>query len=187
MEQDQKKQLLKGLVILISAPVFVVGIWNVIITQFVSKGSMLGLILIITGSVVGYLASLVVAKLTADTIQKFFSNVSGIADGTYTIDTPDMPASLEKNGKVNEIMQSVNEIAISYAKVISSIEQATRELDEVSDHFASLFNEMTQAEENDIILLHDCYDTSVDAALRIVDILKKKGFEFVTVDELLMD
>lgn len=148
MEQDQKKQLLKGLVILISAPVFVVGIWNVIITQFVSKGSMLGLILIITGSVVGYLASLVVAKLTADTIQKFFSNVSGIADGTYTIDTPDMPASLEKNGKVNEIMQSVNEIAISYAKVISSIEQATRELDEVSDHFASLFNEMTQAEEN---------------------------------------
>lgn len=46
---------------------------------------------------------------------------------------------------------------------------------------------VTQAEENDIILLHDCYDTSVDAALRIVDILKKKGFEFVTVDELLMD
>jgi peptidoglycan/xylan/chitin deacetylase (PgdA/CDA1 family) len=46
---------------------------------------------------------------------------------------------------------------------------------------------VTQAGENDIILLHDCYDTSVDAALRIVDILKKKGFEFVTVDELLMD
>lgn len=46
---------------------------------------------------------------------------------------------------------------------------------------------VTEAEENDIILLHDCYDSSVDAALRIVDILKKKGFEFVTVDELLMD
>ncbi len=46
---------------------------------------------------------------------------------------------------------------------------------------------VTETEENDIILLHDCYDSSVDAALRIVDILKKKGFEFVTVDELLMD
>lgn len=46
---------------------------------------------------------------------------------------------------------------------------------------------VTEAGENDIILLHDCYDSSVDAALRIVDILKKKGFEFVTVDELLMD
>lgn len=46
---------------------------------------------------------------------------------------------------------------------------------------------VTDTEENDIILLHDCYESSVEAALRIVDILKKKGFEFVTVDELLMD
>lgn len=46
---------------------------------------------------------------------------------------------------------------------------------------------VTEAGENDIILLHDCYDSSVDAALRIVDILKKRGFEFVTADELIMD
>lgn len=46
---------------------------------------------------------------------------------------------------------------------------------------------VTEAEENDIILLHDCYDSSVDAALRIVDILMEKGFEFVTVDELILD
>ncbi len=46
---------------------------------------------------------------------------------------------------------------------------------------------VTQAEENDIILLHDCYESSVNAALRIVDILQKEGFEFVTVDELIMN
>lgn len=46
---------------------------------------------------------------------------------------------------------------------------------------------VTETEENDIILLHDCYDSSVDAALRIVDILEKKGFEFVTVDELIIE
>lgn len=46
---------------------------------------------------------------------------------------------------------------------------------------------VTEAGENDIILLHDCYDSSVDAALRIVDILMKKGYEFVTADELIMD
>lgn len=45
---------------------------------------------------------------------------------------------------------------------------------------------VTEAEENDIILLHDCYKSSVEAALRIIDILQKEGFEFVTVDELLM-
>lgn len=46
---------------------------------------------------------------------------------------------------------------------------------------------VTRVKENDIILLHDCYDSSVRAALRIVDILQKEGFEFVTVDELLLD
>ena len=46
---------------------------------------------------------------------------------------------------------------------------------------------VTKAEENDIILLHDCYNSSVDAALKIIDILQKKGYEFVTVDELFLD
>ncbi|MBU3841077.1 MAG: polysaccharide deacetylase family protein [Candidatus Ruminococcus intestinipullorum] len=45
---------------------------------------------------------------------------------------------------------------------------------------------VTQAKENDMILLHDCYQTSVEAALQIVDILQQQGFEFVTVDELLL-
>ena len=42
-------------------------------------------------------------------------------------------------------------------------------------------------EENDIILLHDCYETSVTAALSIVDSLQAQGYEFVTVDELLLE
>lgn len=46
---------------------------------------------------------------------------------------------------------------------------------------------VTKAEENDIILLHDCYNSSVDAAFRIIDILQKEGFEFVTVDELFLN
>ena len=39
----------------------------------------------------------------------------------------------------------------------------------------------------DIILLHDCYSSSVQAAIRIVDLLQGKGYEFVTVDHLIMD
>ncbi|MCI8639573.1 MAG: polysaccharide deacetylase family protein [Coprococcus sp.] len=46
---------------------------------------------------------------------------------------------------------------------------------------------VTQVQENDIILLHDCYRSSVNAALRIIDILQKEGYDFVTVDELLLD
>lgn len=46
---------------------------------------------------------------------------------------------------------------------------------------------VTEVEENDIILLHDCYKSSVRAALRIVDLLEAEGYQFVTVDELLLE
>ena len=46
---------------------------------------------------------------------------------------------------------------------------------------------VTDVQENDIILLHDCYESSVDAAFRIIDILKDEGYEFVTADRLLIE
>jgi peptidoglycan/xylan/chitin deacetylase (PgdA/CDA1 family) len=44
-----------------------------------------------------------------------------------------------------------------------------------------------EAAEDGIILLHDCYESSVDAALRIVDLLQGEGYEFVTVDRLILE
>lgn len=46
---------------------------------------------------------------------------------------------------------------------------------------------LKNVKENDIILLHDRYKASVEAALIIVDELTKQGYEFVTVDEILLD
>lgn len=46
---------------------------------------------------------------------------------------------------------------------------------------------VTKASDNDIILLHDYYESSVEAALQIVDILQARGFVFVTVEELLLE
>lgn len=46
---------------------------------------------------------------------------------------------------------------------------------------------VSKAEENDIILMHDQYESSVKAALRIVDELSGKGYDFVTVEEILFD
>lgn len=38
--------------------------------------------------------------------------------------------------------------------------------------------------EGDIILMHDIFETSVDAAMNVIDILRQRGYEFVTVEEL---
>lgn len=44
-----------------------------------------------------------------------------------------------------------------------------------------------KAGDGDIILMHDYYDSSVTAALEVVDVLQKRGFQFVTVEEILFD
>lgn len=46
---------------------------------------------------------------------------------------------------------------------------------------------LKNADQHEVILLHDVFDTSVDAALEVIDTLKKQGYTFVTVDELLID
>lgn len=44
-----------------------------------------------------------------------------------------------------------------------------------------------KVQENDIILLHDASESSVNAAFKIIDELQKDGYTFVTVDEILFD
>lgn len=47
-------------------------------------------------------------------------------------------------------------------------------------------NVVANVKDGDIILLHDIYETSVAAALEIIDELKNKGFYFVTIEDILI-
>ena len=55
----------------------------------------------------------------------------------------------------------------------------TRDATTLSNHI------IARAKDGDIILLHDLYETSVDAALIAIKELQAQGYTFVTVDELL--
>jgi len=46
-------------------------------------------------------------------------------------------------------------------------------------------NVINGVEDGDIILFHDIFETSVEAALKVIDELKAQGYEFVTVEELM--
>ena len=102
----------------------------------------------------------------------------------------------------NEVITGITGEEVSYMRTTFGVWQKNLErkldvmpvlwtidpLDWTTDNEDEIINKVvTQAGENDIILLHDCYESSVNAALRIVDILQKEGFEFVTVDELIMN
>ena len=54
-----------------------------------------------------------------------------------------------------------------------------RDTDAIVDHI------MKNVVNGDIILLHDSYPTSVEAALKVIDRLQAQGVEFLTVEQLL--
>ena len=64
---------------------------------------------------------------------------------------------------------------------VDPLDWTTKNADEIVNRV------VTKTRENDIILMHDCYKSSVQAALRIIDLLQSEGYEFVTVDELFMN
>ncbi len=60
-------------------------------------------------------------------------------------------------------------------------------LDWNTDNVEKIVNKVvTDTEENDIILMHDSSESSIEAAICIIEHLTEAGFEFVTVDELLL-
>lgn len=46
---------------------------------------------------------------------------------------------------------------------------------------------MKNAKENSIILMHDSYKSTVQAVERLIPLLEAEGYEFVTVDEMILD
>lgn len=64
---------------------------------------------------------------------------------------------------------------------VDTLDWSTRNADRLVEEV------MSEVEENDIILMHDSYDSTVKAALRIIDLLQAQGYEFVTVDELILE
>lgn len=46
---------------------------------------------------------------------------------------------------------------------------------------------VTNVEEGDIILMHDSYESTVAAVTEVIDLLQKESYEFVTVDELILE
>ena len=85
MDQEQKKKLLIVLAAIISLPVLVVGVWTALITIFVSRGTMFGLILIISGAAIGIVAAVVVSGLAANALNKVLTHASDIADGSIFV------------------------------------------------------------------------------------------------------
>ena len=64
---------------------------------------------------------------------------------------------------------------------IDPLDWATKDADTVVQRV------LQKIPDGSIILLHDASESSVSAALTIIDTLQKRGYEFVTVEELILE
>lgn len=140
-----------------------------------------------------------------EVVKKMYEDGHLIGNHTYShiqLDTVNVACAIEEIEKTNEIIKSITgeepkyvrppygvwsnqiESSINMIPVLWSVDTSdwnTRDVKWIVDYVVG------EVESGDIILMHDIYDTSVAAALEIVDQLKNKGFVFVTVDELMIE
>ena len=95
-------------------------------------------------------------------------------------------ASVEIN-KTNEIITSITGTSPKYIRppygdVNKKLLENTGMRDQNADIVVNRI--ISHVRPGDIILLHDIFKSSVEAALKTVDILQDKGYQFVTVDKL---
>ena len=105
-----------------------------------------------------------------------------IFQATGVIPTTFRPPFGAHNGTVRSVAAEFGFPVILWS--VDTRDWETRNVNAILSHFVDR-NGVVRIRDGDVILLHDIHPTSVDAAIRAVDILLAEGFVFVTVAELL--
>ena len=88
------------------------------------------------------------------------------------------PPGGQANGTVSGTAKELNLSIISWS--VDPKDWATNDTDLIYRRL------LEQTGDGDVILLHDMSDSSVDAALALIDELKEQGYTFLTVSQLAM-
>lgn len=78
-----------------------------------------------------------------------------------------------------DLEEKMNEIPVLWN--IDPLDWTTKNVDEIVNKV------VTKAKDGAIILLHDCYQSSVEAAFQIIDHLQAEGFDFVLPDQFIFE
>ncbi len=113
--------------------------------------------------------------LSSDNIRSQLTRTDSILDNAIGLDLSYMLRP--PYGSYNQNVLNIAGVPCLYWSV-DTLDWKSRNADSVYNQFLSA------ARDGSVVLLHDLYPTSVSGALRAIDTLQSRGFEFVTVDEL---
>lgn len=116
------------------------------------------------------LTALTVDDALADLTECDLALCTLLGEGTYWVRPP--------YGSISgEVMARLDVPVVCWS--VDPLDWSGNDAAHVAEHILST------AKDGDIILLHDCYASTVDAALQVVDSLQARGMQFVTVERLL--
>ena len=145
------------------------------------------------------------AELHPDIIERMYDEGHLIGNHTYShiqLTRNNREKFKEELIKTNEILKEITGEEVQYVRppygswdksfekelnmfpvlwTVDPLDWSSRNVGRITEKIVS------KTGENDIILMHDYYDTSVTAALKAIDALLEEGYTFVTVDEILFD
>lgn len=145
------------------------------------------------------------AELHPDIIERMFDEGHLIGNHTYShiqLTKSNREKFREELIKTNEILKEITGEEVQYVRppygswdksfekelnmfpvlwTVDPLDWSSRNVGRITEKI------VRKTGENDIILMHDYYDTSVTAALKAIDELMEEGYTFVTVEEILFD
>ena len=145
------------------------------------------------------------AELHPDIIERMFNEGHLIGNHTYShiqLTKSNRDKFRDELIKTNEILKEITGEEVQYVRppygswdksfekelnmfpvlwTVDPLDWSSRNVGRITEKIVS------KTGENDIILMHDYYDTSVTAALQAIDELLEEGYTFVTVEEILFD
>lgn len=145
------------------------------------------------------------AKLHEDIIKRMYNEGHLIGNHTYShlqLNSQNMEQYKQELIKTNNVLKEITGEETAYVRPPYGIWDKKLEselnmipvlwtsdsLDWCTDNENTIVQRvMKDVNENDIILMHDYYETSVNAALTLIDELMAKGYTFVTIEEIIFD
>lgn len=141
-EKRRNKKMLWMAMIVLAVPMVLTAVISSVVLRLVANGRMTvfsGTMCLILVLVIVLVVTFCMARQLLNRIHNLVGNLDQIADGTLSMKENKLA---ERNDDIGQMMRSVNSMVVSFAKIITSVRDATESLVKVSEDFTHSFQEM---------------------------------------------
>lgn len=184
MENDKSSKLMLMLILILAAPIIVLGVGSIIIVNIAVSGAVsktMAVIIMAALTVAIIVFYCFVARSLTAFVAKIAGSMGAIAEGK--LDFEDKKLS-QRDDMVGKLVRSINDMVVKFAKVITGIHKAVDSLDGLSDGFRESFQEMISASEQVSKAIEEINSNTVSQVNKTSDMEEKVGKISSAIDSI---